>query len=75
MCCENRAKIRPVVSELCLRPINREEAEELPYAAIIDMKFAVPSKKQMCRTFGLTGEQVVQLEEGLLKLGKIDRAA
>ena len=68
MCCENRAGIRSVTNALCIRPINREKSEEEPYAAMMHMRFRVPSGAILCRTFGLSGEQVSQMEDELKRL-------
>lgn len=68
MCCENRAEIRPVIDNVCVRPIKRDKLEEELYAAMMHMKYQMPSGTRYCRTFGLNGDQVLQLEKGLKEI-------
>ena len=68
MCCENRAEIRPVIDNVCIRTIDRNKLEEAPYAAMMHMKYQMPNGTRYCRTFGLTGQQMAQMEQGLQEL-------
>ena len=74
MCCENTAAIRPVIDNVCIRPINRDKLEEAPYAAMMHMKYQMPSGTRYCRTFGLTFQQVTQFEKGLQDLREENNA-
>lgn len=68
MCCSNRAEIRPVLNEICVRPIDRDNPNEVTYAAMMHMRFTVPSGASLCRTFGLNGEQILKLEADVNQL-------
>ena len=70
MCCENNAAVRPAVHNICMRPIDQGKPEEEPYAAMMHMSFRIPNGAILCRTFGLTGEHVLQLGDELKRLSE-----